>query len=218
MGGFAVILLSVTGRFITFEGGEGVGKSTQVARVADTLRASGLAVITTREPGGTPGAEAIRALLMTGSEDKWNAQTEALLFAAARADHVSKVIRPALARGDWVICDRFLDSTRAYQGGGGSVSDEDIITLHRIGSAELCPDRTFLLDLPADLGVERTHQRSGELQDRMGSKSADYLKAVRDRFLAIATAAPDRITVIDASQPVEAVTKQVLGAMRDLLP
>jgi dTMP kinase len=210
--------LNVTGKFITFEGGEGVGKSTQVDRVANALRASGITVVTTREPGGTSGAEAIRTLLMTGNDDKWNAQAEALLFAAARSDHVSKVILPALARGDWVVCDRFLDSTRAYQGGGGGVSDEDIVTLHRIGSDGLTPVRTILFDMPADQGVERAHLRSAGAQDRMGSKSANYLEAVRTRFLAIAADAPDRIVVIDASQPVEAVTDRVLMAISDLLP
>jgi dTMP kinase len=210
--------LNVTGKFITFEGGEGVGKSTQLTRIAEALRKSGLTVVTTREPGGTIGAEAIRSLLMTGGDDKWNAQAEALLFAAARADHVAKIIRPALARGDWVLCDRFLDSTRAYQGGGGGVSDDDILTLHRIGSAGLTPDRTILLDLPTDQGVARADQRSAGVQDRMGSKSPDYHEAVRRRFMAIAMDEPDRIIVVDAGQAVGSVTDKILVALEDLLP
>jgi dTMP kinase len=130
---------------------------------------------------------------------------------------VSKVIVPALARGEWVVCDRFLDSTRAYQGGGGGVSDDDIVTLHRVGSEGLTPDKTILLDMPADLGGERARQRSGGSQDRMGSKSADYHEAVRNRFLAIAKEDPNRVTVIDARQAVDVVTDQVLVAIEGLL-
>jgi dTMP kinase len=218
MGWFAVILLNVTGRFITFEGGEGVGKSTQIGRVAETLRATGLAVITTREPGGTPGAEAIRALLMTGSDDKWNAQTETLLFAAARADHVAKVIRPALLRGDWVLCDRFIDSTRAYQGAGGGITDDDIMALHSVGSGGLMPDRTVLLDLPAEQGNARAGNRSGGIHDRMGAKDGSYYQAVRDRFLLLAAAEPDRFAIIDADLPADSVTDLVVTRLRDLLP
>jgi dTMP kinase len=218
MGWFAVILLNVIGRFITFEGGEGVGKSTQIGRVAETLRATGLAVITTREPGGTPGAEAIRALLMTGSDDKWNAQTETLLFAAARADHVAKVIRPALLRGDWVLCDRFIDSTRAYQGAGGGITDDDIMALHSVGSGGLMPDRTVLLDLPAEQGNARAGNRSGGIHDRMGAKDGSYYQAVRDRFLLLAAAEPDRFAIINADLPAASVTDLVVTRLRDLLP
>ena len=125
------------GRFIAFEGGEGAGKSTQSRLLAETLREHGLEVVTTREPGGTPGAEAIRQLLLDAEGEGWNARAEALLFAAARADHVARLIRPALERGAWVVCDRFLDSSRAYQGGGGGLDDADILALHRIGSEGL---------------------------------------------------------------------------------
>jgi dTMP kinase len=128
----------MTGRFIAFEGGEGAGKSTQARLLAEALRRRGVEVVVTREPGGTAGAEAIRALLLSTEGEGWGARAEALLFAAARADHVERLIRPALARGAWVICDRFLDS-RAYQGGGGGLSDDDIRTLHRIGSEDCCP-------------------------------------------------------------------------------
>ncbi|WP_077146435.1 dTMP kinase, partial [Sphingopyxis sp. KK2] len=139
----------MSGRFITLEGGEGVGKSTQLRALAAALAARGLDIVTTREPGGSPGAEAIRTLLMEGSDDRWNARSEALLFAAARADHVARLIRPALERGAWVLCDRFVDSSRAYQGAGGGLTDADILTLHRIGSEGLLPDRSFLLALGA---------------------------------------------------------------------
>lgn len=132
------------GRFITLEGGEGVGKSTQARALAAALEARGLPVLLTREPGGSAGAEAIRALLLSGAADRWSVPAEALLFAAARADHVEKTIRPALAAGQWVICDRFLDSSRAYQGVAGEMTDADILQLHQIGSGGLLPDRTLL--------------------------------------------------------------------------
>ena len=136
--------MSAPGRFIAFEGGEGAGKSTQARLLADALRARGLTVITTREPGGTPGAEAIRSLLVTGDPDRWTPWTDALLMAAARVDHVARVIRPALERGATVICDRFIDSTRAYQG-AQDIDDAAILALHGFGSKGLLPDRTFIL-------------------------------------------------------------------------
>ncbi len=205
------------GRFITLEGGEGVGKSTQMQRIADALRAAGKAVVTTREPGGTPGAEAIRALLMTGDDDRWNAQTEALLFAAARADHVAKLILPALERGEWVLCDRFLDSTRAYQGGAGGVSDSDILDLHHFGSGGLLPDRTLLFDLAVTDSAHRSSLRDNGKADRMGLKGNDYYHKVFDRFNAMAAAEPDRFRVIDASQPIAGVTNDAIAALGDYL-
>src|SRR5215210_2005911 len=137
------------GRFISLEGGEGAGKSTQLRRLADSLRARGLEVVETREPGGSPGAEAIRKLLLEGEAERWSAGTEALLFAAARGDHVAKTIRPALERGAWVLSDRFLDSSLAYQGGAGGIGVDRIRQLHDIGSQGFLPDRTLLLELPA---------------------------------------------------------------------
>ena len=131
-----------------------MGKSTQIRRLAEVLSERGIEVVTTREPGGTEGAEAIRGLLMSGGQDKWNDATEALLFAAARADHVAKLIRPSVATGKWVLCDRFVDSTRAYQGGAGGISDVDILDLHRVGSGGLLPDRTIVLDLPVEEGSD----------------------------------------------------------------
>ncbi len=205
------------GKFITLEGGEGVGKSTQAARLADALRARGIEVVVTREPGGTAGAEAIRDLLMTGSEDRWSARAEALLFAAARADHVEKVIRPALERGAWVICDRFIDSTRAYQGGAGGVSDDDILALHKVGSGGLIPDRTFLMSLDFDEAHGRAQFRDEGENDRIGSRGTDYHQKLADRFAALGTEEPDRIKIIDASGEVASVSKRLVDALGDFL-
>jgi dTMP kinase len=207
----------VRGRFITLEGGEGVGKSTQAARLADALRARGKSVVVTREPGGTAGAEAIRALLMNGSEDKWSARAEALLFAAARADHVEKLIEPALARGDWVICDRFIDSTRAYQGGAGGLADEDLVALHRIGSEGLMPDRTLLLTLPFAEAGKRAEARATGNADRFGSRDDAYHARLLAAFKRIAADEPARCRVIDASGHADEVTERLIDALGDLL-
>ena len=204
------------GRFITLEGGEGAGKSTQLQLLAEALRAQGKTVITTREPGGTEGAEAIRGLLLTGGQDRWNDATEALLFAAARADHVAKLIRPALARGNWVVCDRFIDSTRAYQGGAGGLSDADILALHRVGSGGLLPDRTLLLDLSVEEGARRAEARSAT-SDRMGAKDRDYYLRVADRFLAMAAEDPARFRVIDAAGSPSDVSTRIVSALGDLM-
>jgi dTMP kinase len=219
LGRFDVILLSVSaqGKFITLEGGEGVGKSTQLNLLAKALRTRGKTVVTTREPGGTQGAEAIRALLMTGSEDRWNAQTEALLFAAARADHVAKLIRPALQSGDWVICDRFIDSTRAYQGGAGGLADADIMELHRVGSGGLLPDRTILLELSPEEGLARAAARATQEPDRMGSKSADYYARVAAQFRALAQGEPMRFRIVEASGERESVGARILTSLKDVL-
>lgn len=204
------------GRFITLEGGEGAGKSTQLHLLAEALRAQGKTVITTREPGGTEGAEAIRGLLLTGGQDRWNDEAEALLFAAARADHVAKLIRPALARGDWVVCDRFIDSTRAYQGGAGGLSDADILALHRVGSGGLLPDRTLLLDLSVEEGARRAEARSATA-DRMGAKDRGYYLRVADRFRAMAAEEPARFRVIDAAGSPSDVSTRIMSALGDLL-
>jgi dTMP kinase len=208
--------LSVAGKFITLEGGEGVGKSTQLMRLAETLRARGLSVVTTREPGGTKGAEDIRALLMTGSDDRWNARTEALLFAAARADHVAKLIKPALERGDWVLCDRFVDSTRAYQGGAGGVSDADVMALHQVGSGGLLPDRTLLLEIPVEEGAKRAEARDGAA-DRMGGKGSAYYERVAAKFSALAAAEPARFSIINAMGAPANVTDRLVAALADIL-
>ncbi len=204
------------GRFITLEGGEGVGKSTQIRQLAEALRALDLNVVTTREPGGTEGAEAIRGLLLAGGQDRWNDATEALLFAAARADHVAKLIRPAIDRGDWVICDRFVDSTRAYQGGAGGMADVDILNLHRIGSGGLLPDRTLILDLPVEEGARRAKARSADA-DRMGAKDAAYYERVAARFRELADAEPARFRVVDAHGAPDAVTERLMASLDDLL-
>jgi dTMP kinase len=205
------------GRFITLEGGEGVGKSTQLARLAEALRARGADVVTTREPGGTPGAEAIRALLLTGDEDRWSVRAEALLFAAARADHVERVVRPAVERGAWVLCDRFVDSTRAYQGGAGGVDDADILELHRIGCDGTLPDRTLVLALHDGEGQRRTYARDGDALDRMGARDDAYFASVDLAFLRMAASDPERFRIIDASGTQEEVTARLVSALEDLL-
>jgi dTMP kinase len=207
----------VTGRFITLEGGEGVGKSTQITRLADAIRARGYEAVTTREPGGTPGAEAIRELLMTGDEERWSPRAEALLFAAARADHVEKLIRPAIARGAWVLCDRFIDSTRAYQGGASGISDTDVLSLHAIGSGGLMPDRTLILELPEIESQSRTAMRDGNLKDRMGARDSDYYQKVTSSFRAFADDDPSRFRQVIAIGTKEEVTAHLLAALDGLL-
>ncbi len=185
-------------------------------RIAEALRARGLTVLVTREPGGTPGAEAIRALLMNGDADRWSPRVEALLFAAARADHVERIIRPALARGDWVICDRFIDSTRAYQGGAGGVSDDEIMALHGFGSEGLLPDRTLLFALPPTDGIARATLRDGAGADRFAARGLDFARVLDAAFARIAADDPARYRVIDASGSVETVTAASMTALNDL--
>jgi dTMP kinase len=205
------------GRFITLEGGEGVGKSTQMKHLSAEIASRGHNVIITREPGGSVGAEAIRALLMTGNEDRWSARAEALLFAAARADHVEKTILPAIESGAWVLCDRFIDSTRAYQGGAGGLDDAEIMALHKVGSKGLLPDRTLLLELPVAAGAARSEARDNGAKDRMGSKSADYYARVAERFRILADAEPARFHVVDAVGTESEVTSRLLAALDDIL-
>ena len=207
----------MTGRFITLEGGEGVGKSTQLRALAEALRARGIEVIETREPGGSPGAEAIRGLLMTGDAGRWSAGAEALLFAAARADHVEKTIKPALARGAWVLCDRFVDSSRAYQGGADAIGDADIMALHKVGSGGFLPDRTLLLTLSANEAQARADARDGGNPDRFGARDAAYHARVSAAFRAFAEAEPARFRMIDAAGEAEAVTARLLDEVEDLL-
>lgn len=206
------------GRFITLEGGEGVGKSTQIRALAAALAERGIDVVATREPGGSTGAEAIRALLMEGDDDRWDARSEALLFAAARADHVARTIRPALERGAWVLCDRFVDSTRAYQGAGGGITDADIMMLHGFGSLGLLPDRTFLLTVSAAEARRRLTARDAGGADRMGSKPADYQARLAARFAEIAAAEPLRWRLVDADAPATAVTAALLSELAEWLP
>ena len=204
-------------RFISLEGGEGVGKSTQLKRLAEALRGRGLEVVETREPGGSPGAEAIRSLLLQGEEDRWTAGAEALLFAAARADHVAKTIKPALAEGKWVLSDRFLDSSIAYQGGAGGVGASVIRQLHQVGSGGFLPDRTLLLELPGRAAADRARERDGGGGDRIGSRAEDYHSEVASAFRLIAEEEPHRFRIVDASGAAEQVTQRLLAALEDLL-
>lgn len=208
----------MTGRFISLEGGEGAGKSTQIAALAEALEGRGIAVVRTREPGGSAGAEAIRALLLTGEDERWTAQAEALLFAAARADHVARTIRPALDRGAWVISDRFLDSSRAYQGGASGLSDADILSLHRIGSGGLLPDRTLVLTLPEAEAVARASLRDGGAPDRIGARDPAFHARVADAFTAYAAQEPERVRLVDATGTAAEVTARLMTALSDLLP
>ncbi|MFC3099434.1 dTMP kinase [Altererythrobacter lauratis] len=205
------------GRFITFEGGEGVGKSTQVRLLADWLEGQGKDVLVTREPGGTPGAEAIRALLLDPTGTDWTLPAEALLFAAARADHVARVIRPALARGAWVICDRFIDSTRAYQGGEGALPDEVILQLHKVGSGGLLPDLTVLLEVSPQIAARRLLQRDGLASDRIGGRDARFHARVAHRFAEMAAAEPHRFARIDGGAVAEAVHAAVRACVAQRL-
>lgn len=205
------------GRFISLEGGEGVGKSTQIRALAAALRARRLDVVETREPGGSPGAEAIRGLLLQGEAERWTPEAEALLFAAARADHVARTIRPALEAGKWVISDRFLDSSIAYQGGAGGLGVETIHALHEIGSRGLLPDRTLLLQIPAEVAADRAAQRDGNAGDRIGARGAAYHAEVAAAFRAIAEEEPQRFRIVDASGSAEKVTARLLAAVEDLL-
>lgn len=205
------------GRFISLEGGEGTGKSTQARALAAAIESRGHVVTLTREPGGTPGAETIRELLLSGGEDKWHMRTEALLFAAARAEHCAKLIRPRLARGEWVVCDRFIDSSRAYQSVGGVLSDPEIMDLHRVGSKGLMPDRTFVLDLPEAVASKRAAARDRGHSDRIGSRNSDYHRSVLANFRKLAADEPDRIRLVDASQNAESITEILLQNLNDLL-
>lgn len=207
----------MTARFITLEGGEGVGKSTQARRLAEGLRQRGIEVFETREPGGSPGAEAIRKLLLEGAGDRWTAEAEALLFAAARADHVARTIRPALAAGRWVVCDRFVDSSLAYQGGADGLGDEAIRTLHAIGSGGLLPDRTLLLTVSPQEAAARTGARDRGAGDRIGARDAAYHARVAAAFAALARQDPARFRTIDTSAAPAAVTQRLIEAVEDLL-
>ena len=202
----------MTGRFITLEGGEGTGKSTQIKRLAAALEAKGIAVLATREPGGSPGAEQIRALMVEGEPGRWDAMTETLLAYAARADHVARTIGPALLAGTWVISDRFSDSTFAYQGVGRGVPRE---TIRRIDSAVLddfAPDLTLVLDLDVTVGLKRAMARAGS-ENRFEKFGADFQKRLRQAFLDIARRHPERCRVIDAGGTEDEVAEAILAAV-----
>ena len=201
------------GRLIALEGGEGVGKSTQLALLALALRARGHTVITTREPGGTPGAEAIRTMVLDPAGEGWGPRAEALLFAAARADHVARLICPALERGDWVLTDRYLDSSRAYQGGGSGLSDADLLALHQIGSKGLLPDRTVVLELDPLAVAARLAERDRGISDRIGGRDAAYHARVAAAFRHFAQADPQRFALVQANGTAQAVHARVLAAI-----
>jgi dTMP kinase len=204
------------GRFITFEGGEGAGKSTQTRVLAKALEERGLEVVTTREPGGSPGAEEIRQLLVQGEPGRWDPMAETLLLFAARADHVTRVIRPALARGAWVICDRFTDSTYAYQGVGRGLDRETIRRLESVAIQNLKPDLTLILDLPAEAGLARAAaRRAGDT--RFESFDRSFHERLRDAFLLIARQQVERCVVLDATLPENEVSAAVLKTVETRL-
>lgn len=206
------------GKFITFEGGEGAGKSTQARLLAERLRAKGIQIVLTREPGGSAFAEQVRDLILGPHTANHSALSEALLFCAARADHLERTIRPALEAGHWVICDRFSDSTRVYQGVAGGLPKGVIEALERIVVDDTVPDVTIVLDLPASDGLTRAQGRNdraspaGAEPDGYEGRPLSYHERLRDGFLMIATAEPERCVVIDAMQPQEEVAEQVWGA------
>ena len=203
------------GTFITFEGGEGGGKPTQVARLAERLKASGHDVVTTREPGGSPGADEIRRLLVEGEPGRWDAIAETLLVYAARRDHLRRTVWPALDRGAVVICDRFIDSTMAYQGFGRGLGPELIERVRQVAIGDFHPDITIVLDLPIEAGLARAASRGGK-ENRFESFDAEFHQRVRDGFLQIAAREP-RCVVIDATQSVDAVTAAVIEAVQSRL-
>jgi len=209
------------GRFITLEGGEGAGKSTQIRLLAEALRSDGIAVTTTREPGGAPGAERIRTLLVDGATDRWDGVSEALLHFAARREHLVRTVWPALEHGDWVISDRFADSTMAYQGYGLGLGRALVEALYARTVGDFRPDLTLILDLPVEQGLARAAARGatpdggGTRYERMG---VDFHRRLREGFLDIARREPDRCVVIDATLPIQAVAGAILAAVRERLP
>lgn len=205
------------GLFITLEGGEGAGKSTLARGLVARLEGRGRDVLSTREPGGTPGAEAIRALLVNGPADRWGALAEALLMSAARADHVARAIGPALAAGRDVVCDRFIDSTMAYQGLAGGLGAAAAEALAGVATGGLGPDVTLILDLDPAVGLARAAARNGG-EDRFEAKGVAFHEALRDAFRTIAHANPQRCVLIDASQPPEAVLGQAWASVAARLP
>ena len=206
------------GRFITFEGGEGTGKSTHAALLAQRLRALGIGVVRTREPGGSPGAEIIRHVLLSGAAKAFGPSAEAILFAAARDDHVRTTIAPALARGRWVICDRFIDSTRVYQGAVGQVDPLLIRGLERVTVGDLKPDLTFVLDVPTDIGLARAAKRRGkDAADRFEGEAIEFHEKLRDAFLQVGASEPDRCVLIDARAPRSKVAQTIWNVVNERL-
>lgn len=206
------------GRFITFEGGEGSGKSTQIKRLYERLEAAHVRAVVTREPGGSPGAEIIRHLVLSGMGKLLGPEAETLLFAAARDDHVRSVILPALAQGTWVLCDRFFDSTRAYQSRVGHVAPALVNAMTRVTIGDLKPDLTIILDVPVEIGLRRAAARRGsDAPDRFESEDVKFHQDLREAYFEIAKAEPQRCVVIDANADVDTVAAKVWSTLRDRL-
>lgn len=213
-------VVGTRGRFITLEGGEGAGKSTQQRRLAAWLRESGLEVTETREPGGSPGAEEIRALLVTGGTGRWDALTEALLHFAARRDHLLKTVEPALQSGAWVICDRFADSTMAYQGYGHGLGREPVAALYELVVGDFRPDLTLVLDLPVAEGLARANSRNGEGgqgEDRYEQMDIAFHERLREGFHDIVASEPDRCVLVDAAGEAADVAARIQAVVRERL-
>ncbi len=206
------------GRFITFEGGEGTGKSSHAGLLAQKLRALGIGVVLTREPGGSPGAEIIRHVLLSGAAKPLGPEAEAILFAAARDDHIRHTIAPALARGRWVVCDRFTDSTRVYQGELGGVDDKLLRALERVTVGGLSPDITFILDVPVDVGLARIAKRRGSAAtDRFEGEALDFHERLRDAFRMLALLERERCVLVDSTAPRQEVADQIWKVVSERL-
>jgi dTMP kinase len=205
------------GRFISFEGGEGAGKSTQVKAVVARLRQSGLEVVQTREPGGSPGAEALRDLLVRGDAGRWSPLSEVLMMYAARADHLEKIIRPALARGAWVVTDRFADSSRAYQGGGGGVAPAFVEAIDAAVVADTQPDLVIVMDMPVEAGLKRAESR-GDQENRFESKGIAFHQRLRQAFLDRAARVPEHYVVIDADRTIETIAEDIWHRVSNAFP
>lgn len=200
-------------RFITFEGGEGAGKSTQVKRLAAAFKAAGIDAVTTREPGGSEGGEAIRNLVVSGSVDRWDSATESLLFMTARYDHVEKLIKPALAENKWVLCDRFYDSTYVYQGMVKGVDTQWLDKLYAHLFDSFAPDVTLLLDLPAEVGLKRATVRGNDAESRFERMGLEFHTRLRDAFLGRHQSEPTRVLKIDAAQSPDEVHDQIIAVL-----
>jgi dTMP kinase len=208
------------GLFITFEGGEGAGKSTQIQYLAEALRARGYDTVMTREPGGSAGAEAVRHVLLSGAAEEFGVRMEAILFAAARSDHVEELIRPAIEAGKIVLCDRFMDSSRVYQGVTGNLEPEFVRSLERVAINGMVPDLTIILDLPADVGLARARSRSGaasQAPDRYEKEALSVHEKRREAFLDLAREEPERCRVVDGNQPADAIAQTVEKLVFELL-
>jgi|TARA_B110000116_G_scaffold259514_1_gene261677 dTMP kinase len=204
----------ITGVFITLEGGEGAGKSTQLKLLEERLATHEIDIVRTREPGGVPSAETIRDLLVNGETDKWRPLTETLLHFAARHEHISRLVQPALDRGQWVLCDRFADSTTAYQGYAQNIDLETIATLYRLAVGNLEPNLTIILDLPVEVGLERAEDRGigGTRYEKMG---IEFHKRLRDGFLRIAANNPHRCSILDATQSIEEISEYIMALVEE---